>query len=149
MAGISISSSYGGWSPLSALRQSQKEMASAMERLATGKRINRASDDPADVGAIAVLTGDAASALEEIRALERGWRYSAAILEAAGAAPLVEGADPKEWLDLWLPALTRKLRHPGNLRYGWGLQRKVWAVMPPAQDYPKKPKPTTQPTETP
>lgn len=71
MSGISISSSYGGWSPLSALRHSQNEMASAMERLATGKRINRASDGPADVGAIAVLTGDAASALEEIKALER------------------------------------------------------------------------------
>lgn len=86
-------------------------------------------------------------AAQKIRALERGWRYSAAILEAAGAAPLVDGADPREWLALWLPKLTRKLRHPGNLRYGWALQRKVWAVMPPAQDYPKKPQTTPKPTE--
>ena len=86
-------------------------------------------------------------AAQKIRALERGWRYSAAILEAAGAAPLVDGADPREWLALWLPKLTRKLRHPGNLRYGWALQRKVWAVMPPAQDYPKKPQSTPQPAK--
>jgi flagellin len=68
---ISISSSAGGFSPLGALRRHQADMASAMERLATGKRINRASDGPADMIAIEHLKVDVTRALEEIELLER------------------------------------------------------------------------------
>lgn len=71
MQAVTISSSYGGWSPLAALRRHQADMASAMERLATGKKINRASDGPADMVAIESLKGDSAAAVEQIKALDR------------------------------------------------------------------------------
>ena len=72
-----------------------------------------------------------ARAASKIRRLERGWRYAAAQLEAAGAAPLVgsAGADPSpeeaaRWLGWWLPAVTRTVRHPGNHRYVWSFARR-------------------------
>lgn len=63
-----------------------------------------------------------ARAISKIRGRERGWRYAAAQLEAAGADPLV--GDPIAWLARWLPNLTRTVRHPGNHRYAWTLQRR-------------------------
>lgn len=60
--------------------------------------------------------------LQKIRAGEQGWRYSAGLLEAWGAQPCPEGRRA-EWLMMWLPKLTRTLRHPGNHKYAWVLQR--------------------------
>lgn len=76
-------------------------------------------------------------ALSKIRCRERGWRYAAEQLERAGAAPLSEHADARAWLAEWLPKLTRTIRHPGNLRYGFGLDRAVKkALLKDAQPYP-------------
>lgn len=54
----------------------------------------------------------------------------------AGAAPL--GGDPAAWLGTWLPRLTRTLRHPGNHRYAWPLQRRLRDRLPAALPYPKR-----------
>lgn len=64
-------------------------------------------------------------AMSKIRSLERGWRACAELLVAHGAEPF-RGTSPASattWLWTWLPRLTRKLRHDGNHRYAWGLER--------------------------
>ena len=76
-------------------------------------------------------------AIQKIRRRERGWRYSAAKLEQFGAAPIGDG-DPFAWLALWLPTLTRKVRHPGNHRYAWALDRRLRPHLKPAGIYPKQ-----------
>ncbi len=78
-----------------------------------------------------------ARALQKIRGRERGWKYAAAELERAGAAPLSHAEDARAWLRLWLPRVTRRLRHAGNLRYVWGLRPDVRAALPEGQPYPK------------
>lgn len=73
-----------------------------------------------------VFSGRAA---QKIRAGERGHEYAAMQLVRAGRAAGLRLAapapadDPRAWLARWLPLLTRPLRHPGNLRYVWGLDR--------------------------
>lgn len=61
--------------------------------------------------------------LQKIRAMERGWRYGVAQLVAGGARPPRVGADLREWLPGALEAATRKVKHPGNHKYIWGLHR--------------------------
>lgn len=82
----------------------------------------------------AVLNG---RTLQKIRSGERGWRYSAAVLQrfGAGEAPAADG-DRRDWLRLWLPRLTRTATHPGNHRYAWPLQSRV-SVALPTLPYPK------------
>jgi flagellin len=53
-----------------ALDQSRRAMNTALERLATGKRINRASDDPAGMVAAGNLSMQAIRAQREMKALE-------------------------------------------------------------------------------
>lgn len=72
-------------------------------------------------------------AIQKIRAGERGCRYAAALLEAAGAPPL--GEDRRAWLDAWLPRLTRTMRHPGNLKYAWTLHRRDRRALPASLPY--------------
>lgn len=62
-----------------------------------------------------------ARALQKIRTGDRGWRYAAAQLETAGA-PALSG-DRREWLRAAL-AVTRPVRHRGNHRYAWALDRR-------------------------
>lgn len=76
-----------------------------------------------------------ARTVQKIRRMERGWKYAAALLEKFGAEPLND--DPTLWLDRWLPALTRPLRHPGNHKYGWPLQQSARKWMPASLPYPK------------
>lgn len=78
-----------------------------------------------------------ARAAQKIRARERGWRYAAALLERWGATPLGEHDDARAWLACWLPALTRTVRHPGNHKYVWGLDRRAVRQLPAARAYPK------------
>jgi hypothetical protein len=73
--------------------------------------------------------------VQKIRRLERGWKYAAALLEKFGADPLND--DPNLWLDRWLPALTRRLRHPGNHKYAWPLQKSARKWLPLSLPYPK------------
>lgn len=70
---------------------------------------------------------------------ERGWRRAAEELERFGAEPLREGEDAAAWLRRWRPLLTRPLRHPGNHRYLWCLdrRRRREVLAAPALPYPK------------
>lgn len=76
-------------------------------------------------------------AISKIRARERGFRYSAAILEAHGADALERDEDPRSWLGTWLPQLTRRLAHPGNHKYAWPLGAGGRNGLPPSAPYPK------------
>lgn len=68
-----------------------------------------------------------ARAIQKIRAAERGWRPAAALLERLGA-PRLPDTCPAEmrraWLATWLPRLSRTMRHPGNHRYAWVIDRR-------------------------
>jgi hypothetical protein len=75
-------------------------------------------------------------AIQKIRAGEQGWRYSVAQLEAAGAVPF-DGGDRRAWLAAQLPRVTRPLRHPGNHKYVWALQRSARKALPASLAYPK------------
>lgn len=76
-------------------------------------------------------------AMQKIRARERGVAYAAGLLERWGASPLQAGEDSRAWLRRWSPALTRPLRHPGNLKYEWALTRRARRDLPAGLSYPK------------
>jgi hypothetical protein len=73
--------------------------------------------------------------IQKIRAGERGWEYGVAQLEAAGASPLV--GDRRAWVAAQIERVTRPLRHPGNHKYVWGLERAVRRSLAPSLPYPK------------
>jgi hypothetical protein len=60
--------------------------------------------------------------MQKIRAGERGWRYGVEQLIEAGA-PAPTTSDLRAWLRDVLPRVTRTMRHQGNHRYAWGLER--------------------------
>ena len=63
---------------------------------------------------------------QKIRKLKKGWEYAVRQLEDAGAPSLGDTSDSARWLrEVALPAVTRPVRHPGNLRYVWGLNKRV------------------------
>lgn len=67
-------------------------------------------------------------AVQKIRSGSKGWRYASQQLVVHGADPLPAEADRafrSLWLQQWTGRLTRPLRHPGNLRYAWALDRRV------------------------
>lgn len=76
-----------------------------------------------------------ARALQKIRAQDSGWRYAVGQLVAHGAAPL-EG-DPRAWLAAQLPRVTRTVRHHGNHKYLFALNRASRRALPAARPYPK------------
>lgn len=55
---------------------------------------------------------------------ERGASTAYSQLERFGAAPLGEDEDPATWLRLWRGRLTRAMRHRGNHRYVWGIDKR-------------------------
>lgn len=55
---------------------------------------------------------------------EQGRGYASAQLERWGAAPLQPHEDPVAWLRHWRALLTRPMRHRGNHRYLWCLDRR-------------------------
>lgn len=63
-------------------------------------------------------------AIQKIRARERGYRYSAELLETRGASLLGDG-DSRAWLAEWLPKLTTRRHHPGHHRYALPLDRRA------------------------
>jgi hypothetical protein len=71
---------------------------------------------------------------------ERGNAHPISQLERWGAAPLAEGEDPAAWLGCWRAQLTRPMRHRGNYRYLWCLdrRRRREVLAAPALPYPKK-----------
>jgi hypothetical protein len=76
-------------------------------------------------------------AIAKIRARDQGWRYAMAQLVAHGATPLRDDEDPAVWLASWLPKLTRKFRHTGNLKYAWGFAKSTKKALPASLPYPK------------
>jgi hypothetical protein len=74
-------------------------------------------------------------AMAKIRSRENGWRYSAKILERHGE--LGEDDDARAWLATWVPQLTRRVRHPGNFRYAFGLDKHAKRGLPESKPYPK------------
>jgi hypothetical protein len=72
---------------------------------------------------------------------ERGSDATARHLEALGADALGDrtGEAALEWLRYWRPRLTTSLRHPGNHRYVWCLdkRRRAEILKAPALAYPK------------
>ena len=76
-----------------------------------------------------------ARAQQKIRAGERGWRYAAEILQRFGATACPD-ENRTAWLQTWMARLIRRVRHPGNHRYAWRLQRHV-ALTGAPQPYPK------------
>ena len=73
--------------------------------------------------------------IQKIRNRERGWRYGVEQLVAAGAGEC--GEDSIAYLREWLPRITRKLRHPGNHKYVWALDKRVRRTLPKSLAYPK------------
>lgn len=61
--------------------------------------------------------------LQKIRAGERGWLAAVAQLEQLGAEKF--DGDAREWVRRVVPAISRPLRHPGNHKYAWALDRRV------------------------
>lgn len=76
-------------------------------------------------------------ALAKIRKRDRGWKYSAALLERHGADPLSDDEDARAWLIRWLPRLCRTVQHPGNHRYAFGLTKQCRRHLPTSKSYPK------------
>lgn len=62
-------------------------------------------------------------AASKIRNGERGARYAAAQLVAAGAREPAVGEDLSTWYRDEVARITRTQRHPGNHRYVWALSR--------------------------
>jgi hypothetical protein len=76
-----------------------------------------------------------ARAISKLQAGAKGWRYTAELLIAHGADR--PGRDLREWAAAWLPIITRPLRHAGNHKYAWGLDRQARLELPPSLPYPK------------
>lgn len=70
---------------------------------------------------------------------ERGNGHPVAQLERFGATPLRSDEDPAAWLRTWRALLTRPMRHRGNHRYLWCLdrRRRREVLTAPALPYPK------------
>lgn len=81
-----------------------------------------------------------ARAMQKIRKAEKGWRGAVAALQlAVNVGELDAAADAGARID-WLRRLTkqlRRIRHPGNHRYAWALDRRV-PLPSPTMAYPKK-----------
>lgn len=72
----------------------------------------------------------------KVRAGERGFRYARQLLERVGAAAY-DGGDRTAWLHGALDQVARRVRHPGNHRYVWPLNRRVARHLPEGLPYPK------------
>jgi hypothetical protein len=89
-------------------------------------------------------TGDVVSsrALSKLRSGDRGHAYAERQLGAAGADPREHHESRVEWIDRVLrPPTFRRLRHPGNFAYVFGLDDEAKAQIEAATDgglpYPK------------
>jgi hypothetical protein len=76
-------------------------------------------------------------ALTKIRQRRRGQRYAVQELVELGAKPLGPDEDAHAWVEHWIPRLCRPLRHPGNHKYAWALDRRDRRHMPRSLPFPK------------
>lgn len=63
--------------------------------------------------------------MSKIRRREVGHRYAIAKLVAAGAPPPLPGADLAAWMRASISAVCRRVRHGGNHRYLWAIDRRL------------------------
>ena len=75
-------------------------------------------------------------AIQKIRSGEKGSRYASELLVRFGA-PRPPNHERKDWLRMWLPRITRPLRHGGNHRFVWPLHATIRKRLPPGLPYPK------------
>lgn len=75
-------------------------------------------------------------ALAKLRTGDRGWRYVVGLLEEHGAERL-GSADRVAWAQRWVRALTHEVRHGGNHKYVWSLDRRLRRRLPASIPYPK------------
>ena len=77
----------------------------------------------------------------KLRARKRGWNYVAEKLCRHGASkpPAFSVGDStwRAWVSSAVEATTRGVRHPGNHRYVWALDKRLWSEMPHGMPYPK------------
>ena len=77
-------------------------------------------------------------AAQKIRAGERGWRYVAAQLEEFGAGLAPFDPDHRtQWLADALNQLTTRIRHRGNHKYAWALDKHMRKQLPESLPFPK------------
>lgn len=76
-------------------------------------------------------------AISKLNTGDRGWRYTAGLLVAAGARPLEVGEDRAAWGRAAVQQLTRPMRHPGAHKYAWTLNRRDRRHLPSSLPYPK------------
>jgi hypothetical protein len=76
-------------------------------------------------------------AAQKVRRREQGWRYAVGQLVDAGASAPAAGEELGEWLKRALSSLA-SVRHPGNHKYAWPLQRRERRFLPPSLPYPKQ-----------
>lgn len=72
----------------------------------------------------------------KIRKGETGHRYAIGLLESHGAERF-RGGDVVAWMKRALDQVARRVRHPGNHRYVWPLNRRVRRHLPEGLPYPK------------
>ena len=81
----------------------------------------------------------------KIRSRDVGWQYGVETLVRAGA-PAPPATDSSAALASWLrealPQVTRSARHPGCLKYVFGLDKSTRRALPPSMPYPKLGRPT-------
>jgi len=83
-------------------------------------------------------------ALAKIRTRDTGWRYAVDTLVAAGATPPADTSRASvlaAWVDVALAQVTRKVRHPGNLKYAFALSEGARKDLPPSLPYPRLARP--------
>jgi hypothetical protein len=71
---------------------------------------------------------------QKIRKHERGWEAAIEDLERRGAEHFQ--GDSRQWLRTWTPLLTRPVKHGGNHKYLWALDKRLRKALPPSQPYP-------------
>lgn len=94
----------------------------------------------AHYGTIETLTDKIApfirGTLEVVFTWERGDSFSGLRLLVRQGADAPDG-DLSTWVDAWVPRLTRTIRHGGNLKYCWALDRRAAKSLPASKPYEK------------
>jgi len=73
----------------------------------------------------------------KIRRGEQGWRYAAAQLVSAGARPMEDGEEAAAWVAGELARISRRVRHRGNHKYAFAIDRALRGCLPRSLPYPK------------
>lgn len=75
--------------------------------------------------------------IQKILKRQSGWKGGVRQLVDAGADAPAEGADLYEWLEFWLPQLTRAYPHPGCFKYAFPLKQAARKLLGESMPYPK------------